>query len=96
MAEALDKRRCLADGAYGVVVGAEQRDRLHAVAVLLVPVDHQDKGGIMQVSVVMCDEGVVEKKSDISNADDFGAAVLPLGQFGVLAQPHCEEEHNDR
>ena len=81
-------RRRLVDGAHGVVVGAEQRDRLHEVAVLLVPVVHQDEVGVVQGAVVMRDEGVIEKTSDVSNADDFGAAVLPLGHFGVLAQPH--------
>ena len=44
----------------------------------------------------MCNEGIVEKESDVSNADDFGAAVLLLGQFGVLAQPHRKEERKDR
>ena len=59
--EALDKRRCLADGAHDVVVGAEQHGRLHAVTVLLVPVGHQDEVGVMQGAVVMCSEGVVDK-----------------------------------
>ena len=40
VAEALYKRRCLADWAHDVVVSVEQCDRLHAVAVLLVPECH--------------------------------------------------------
>ena len=40
MAEALDKQCHLADWEHYVVVGAEQRDRLHEVAVLLVPERH--------------------------------------------------------
>ena len=94
--EALEKRCCLAEWAHDVVVGAEQRDRLHVVAGLLVPVGHQDEVGVMQGAVVMCNEGIVEKELDVSNADDFAAAVLPLGHFGVLAQPHRKEEHNGR
>ena len=43
----------------------------------------------------MRDEGGVEKELDVSNADDFGAAVLPLGPFGVLTRPHHEEERKD-
>ena len=66
------------------------------VAVLLVPVCHQDKVSVVQGAVVMQNEGVVEKESDVSSTDDFGATVLPLGNFGVLAQPHCEEERDNR
>ena len=88
MVEALDERRHLEDWAHGVVVGVEKRDCLHAVSVLLVSLRHQDKVGVVQGSVVMRDEGVVDKESDVSYMDDFGAVVLPLGHFGVLAQPH--------
>ena len=79
VAEALDKRCHLADWAHDVIVGAEKRDCLHAVAVLLIPERHQDKVGVMQGAVVMCDEGVIEKELDVSNADKFGAGVLPWG-----------------
>ena len=78
VSEALEKRRRLVDWAHDDVVSVEQRDHLYAVAVLL-------KVGVMQGAVIMCDKGVVEKELDISNTDDFGAAVLSLGQFGVLA-----------
>ena len=44
--EALDKRCRLADWAHGVVFSAEQRDRLHAVTFLLVPVHHQYEVGV--------------------------------------------------
>ena len=48
VAEALDNRRCLEDWAHDVVVGAEQRDRLHAVAICLVPEYHQDEVGFVR------------------------------------------------
>ena len=43
----------------------------------------------------MCNEGIFEKELDVSNTDDFGAAVSPLGHFGVFAQPHHKEERED-
>ena len=91
VAEALDKRCCLADWTHDVFVGAEQRDHFHTVTILLVSERHQDKAGVIRGAVVMCDEGIVEKESDVSNADEFGAAVL----FGVLTQPHRKEERKD-
>ena len=85
MAEALEERHFLEDWEHGVGFGAEKHDHVHVVSILLVPVHHQDKGGIVQGAVVMRNEGVVEEESDVSHGDDFGAAVLPLGHFGVLA-----------
>ena len=42
--------------------GVEKRDRLHAVALLLVPVRHQDEVNVAQEAAVMHNEGVVEKE----------------------------------
>ena len=44
----------------------------------------------------MNNKGVVAEKLDISNTDDFGAAVLPLGYSSLLARPYCKEECKDR